>query len=90
MTVWTPTDDGHAALASHDAFVNGAPHNTFRRLRDEDRCVVDSDCCGEVVDLVESFAPGEGFEGSGEVCLDEPEVGYSVPTPPAAPAVGQV
>lgn len=36
MTVWTPNDDGHAALASHDAFVNGAPQNTFRRLRDED------------------------------------------------------
>ena len=29
MTVWTPTDDGHADLASHDVFANGAPHNTF-------------------------------------------------------------
>ena len=36
MTVWTPTDDGHADLSSHDAFVNGAPHNTFKRMRDED------------------------------------------------------
>ena len=36
MTVWTPTDDGHADLSSHDAFVNGVPHNTFARLRRED------------------------------------------------------
>lgn len=36
MTVFTPTDDGHADLSSHDAFVNGAPHNTFARLRRED------------------------------------------------------
>ncbi|EDZ47843.1 cytochrome P450 [Rhodobacterales bacterium Y4I] len=36
MTVWTPTDDGHADLSSHDAFANGAPHNTFARLRRED------------------------------------------------------
>lgn len=36
MTVWTPTDDGYADLSSHDAFVNGAPHNTFARLRRED------------------------------------------------------
>ena len=36
MTVWTPTDDGHADLTSHDAFAQGAPHNTFRRLRQED------------------------------------------------------
>jgi cytochrome P450 len=36
MTVWTPTDDGHADLTSHDAFVNGTPHNTFARLRRED------------------------------------------------------
>jgi cytochrome P450 len=36
MTVWTPTDDGHADLSSHDAFVNGAPHNTFARLRRDD------------------------------------------------------
>ena len=36
MTVWNPTDDGHADLSSHDSFVAGAPHNTFKRLRDED------------------------------------------------------
>lgn len=36
MTIWTPNDDGHAALASHDSFVQGAPHNTFARLRRED------------------------------------------------------
>lgn len=36
MTVWTPTDDGHADLTSHDTFMAGAPHNTFKRLRDED------------------------------------------------------
>lgn len=36
MTVWTPTDDGQADLTSHDSFVNGAPHNTFSRLRRED------------------------------------------------------
>lgn len=36
MTVWHPGDDGHADLSSHDAFVDGAPHNTFRRLRDTD------------------------------------------------------
>src|SRR6056297_1326381 len=36
MTVWTPNDDGHADLTSHDTFVQGAPHNTFKRLRDED------------------------------------------------------
>jgi cytochrome P450 len=36
MTIWTPTDDGHADLSSHDSFAHGAPHNTFRRLRDED------------------------------------------------------
>lgn len=36
MTVWTPTDDGHADLSSHDSFVQGAPHNTFKRLRDHD------------------------------------------------------
>jgi cytochrome P450 len=36
MTVWTPTDDGHADLSSHDAFVNGAPLNTFARLRRDD------------------------------------------------------
>ena len=36
MTVWHPTDDGHADLADHDSYVNGTPHNTFQRLRDED------------------------------------------------------
>ncbi|MCI2397831.1 cytochrome P450 [Aliiroseovarius subalbicans] len=36
MTVWAPTDDGQADLSSHDTFVNGVPHNTFKRLRDED------------------------------------------------------
>ena len=36
MTVWSPTDDGHADLTSHDAFANGVPHNTFSRLRAED------------------------------------------------------
>lgn len=36
MTVWTPTDDGYADLTSHDTFVDGAPHNTFARLRRED------------------------------------------------------
>lgn len=36
MTVWTPTDDGWADLGEHDSFVHGAPHNTFKRLRDRD------------------------------------------------------
>ncbi len=36
MTVWIPTDDGHADLSSHDSFVAGALHNTFKRLRDQD------------------------------------------------------
>ncbi|WP_322866247.1 cytochrome P450 [Aquicoccus sp. G2-2] len=36
MTIWTPTDDGHADLSSHDTFAKGAPHNTFARLRRED------------------------------------------------------
>jgi cytochrome P450 len=36
MTVWHPNDDGHADLTSHDAFVNGAPQNTFARLRRDD------------------------------------------------------
>jgi cytochrome P450 len=36
MTVWNATDDGFADLSSHDAFINGAPHNTFARLRRED------------------------------------------------------
>jgi cytochrome P450 len=36
VTIWTPSDDGHADLSSHDAFAQGAPHNTFARLRKED------------------------------------------------------
>jgi len=36
VTVWVPTDDGHADLSSHDAFTKGPPHNTFARLRKED------------------------------------------------------
>lgn len=36
MTVWFPDDDGFADLTSHDAFANGAPQNTFARLRKED------------------------------------------------------
>ena len=36
MTVWNPTDDGHADIVSHDTYVNGVPHNTFARLRRED------------------------------------------------------
>lgn len=33
MTIWTPNDDGHADLGSHDTFMNGPPLNTFARLR---------------------------------------------------------
>lgn len=36
MTVWHPTDDGFADLASHDSFAKGAPHNTFARMRRDD------------------------------------------------------
>ncbi len=36
MTIFTPIDDGHADLSSHDSFLRGAPHNTFARLRQED------------------------------------------------------
>ena len=36
MTVYAPDDDGKADLSSHDSFVNGAPHNTFARLRHDD------------------------------------------------------
>ena len=36
MTTWVPNDDGYADLTSHDTFVSGSPHNTFRRLREED------------------------------------------------------
>ncbi|MFD0916061.1 cytochrome P450 [Pseudahrensia aquimaris] len=35
MTIWHPVDDGNADLTSHDTFVNGAPHNTFARMRRE-------------------------------------------------------
>ncbi len=34
---WTSdSDDGHTDLTSHDAWIPGAPYNTFQRLRDED------------------------------------------------------
>ena len=36
MTIWNPVDDGYADLTSHDTFANGAPHNTFARLRRDD------------------------------------------------------
>lgn len=36
MTVWNAKDDGYADLSSHDAFVQGPPHNTFERLRRDD------------------------------------------------------
>jgi cytochrome P450 len=36
MTVWTPDDNCHADLSSHDSFSNGPPHNTFARLRRDD------------------------------------------------------
>lgn len=36
MTIWHPTDDGHADLADHDSFIGGVPHNTFSRMRRED------------------------------------------------------
>ena len=36
MTVWSPTDDGFADITSHDAYLDGVPHNTFARLRRED------------------------------------------------------
>jgi cytochrome P450 len=36
MTVWSPTDDGFADITSHDAYLDGVPHNTFTRLRRED------------------------------------------------------
>lgn len=38
MTIWAPEDDGFADLGSHDAFSNGAPYNTFARLRREAPC----------------------------------------------------
>ena len=36
MTIWHPNDDGYANLSDHDSFINGAPHNTFARMRRED------------------------------------------------------
>jgi cytochrome P450 len=36
MTIWNPLDDGYADLSDHDSFIQGAPHNTFKRLREED------------------------------------------------------
>lgn len=36
MTTWYPSDDGYANLSDHDSFINGAPHNTFTRMRRED------------------------------------------------------
>ena len=36
MTTFNASDDGHADISSHDAYLNGAPHNTFARLRRED------------------------------------------------------
>ncbi|QUJ78228.1 cytochrome P450 [Sulfitobacter albidus] len=38
MTTWVPDDDGHADLGDHDSFANGAPYNTFARLRREAPC----------------------------------------------------
>lgn len=36
MTIWSPTDSGHADIVSHDTYSNGIPHNTFARLRRDD------------------------------------------------------
>ncbi|SLN10241.1 cytochrome P450 [Pseudooctadecabacter jejudonensis] len=36
MSMWTPTDDGHADIVSHDTYTQGVPHNTFARLRRDD------------------------------------------------------
>lgn len=38
MTIWVPEDDGCADLGSHDSFANGAPYNTFARMRREAPC----------------------------------------------------
>lgn len=38
MTMWVPEDDGYADLGNHDSFANGAPYNTFARLRRDDPC----------------------------------------------------
>ena len=36
MTIWNPTDDGHADISDHDTFINGVPYNTFARMRRDD------------------------------------------------------
>ncbi len=36
MTIWKPSDDGHADISNHDTFINGVPYNTFARLRRDD------------------------------------------------------
>ncbi|QBF30601.1 cytochrome P450 [Thalassococcus sp. S3] len=36
MTIWSPHDDGFADLTLHDTFSDGAPYNTFARLRRDD------------------------------------------------------
>jgi cytochrome P450 len=36
MTIWSPTDNGYADLSNHDSFSDGAPQNTFARLRRDD------------------------------------------------------
>ena len=38
MTIWAPDDDGFADLGSHDTFAQGAPYNTFARMRVEAPC----------------------------------------------------
>lgn len=38
MTIWVPEDDGYADLGAHDSFAQGAPYNTFARLRATDPC----------------------------------------------------
>ena len=49
MTIWTARDDGFADLGDHDSFTEGAPLNTFARLRREDPC------------HWSDFARGEGY-----------------------------
>ncbi|MFT5504097.1 MAG: cytochrome P450 [Gammaproteobacteria bacterium] len=36
MTIWQPIDNGYANLSDHDSFIQGVPHNTFKRMREED------------------------------------------------------
>ncbi|MBP0485082.1 cytochrome P450 [Sagittula salina] len=38
MTIWVPEDDGFADLGSHDSFADGAPYNTFARMRRDIPC----------------------------------------------------